>query len=121
MVQSLIPCGQCGCHVQTTDSDCPHCGAAMRSGRRPVSAVALFAGLSTASFIAACGDDEEPEPVAPSTTSTTTTMSTTDTTSTGNQVVAAYGVGGFGGFASTGTGGTGGTGGMGGDGGAGGN
>ena len=57
---TLIPCSSCGCHARASESECPHCGAAMRTvdGAIPRTKIAMLMGLTAALFQPlACGDD----------------------------------------------------------------
>jgi hypothetical protein len=117
----LIACPECACHVQPTESRCPHCGAVVRQADGSVArtAAAVLLGLTTA--VAGCGG-EVVQPVYGTPTTggsggggagaggTTQTTSTASTGGTGGGFAGAGGVTGGGG-----TGGTTGGGGTGGD------
>ncbi|WP_136920853.1 hypothetical protein [Polyangium aurulentum] len=60
---TFIPCSSCGCHARASESQCPHCGAAMRTpdGAVARTKVAVLMGLTAAMFLA-CGDEGSPSP-----------------------------------------------------------
>lgn len=63
MAPRLVACSTCECHVKTTDTTCPHCGAVVRveghreGARFPGTATAVALGLTAVLTAAGC---EEP-------------------------------------------------------------
>lgn len=105
----LIACPSCARHIQPSEPQCPHCGAAVRQADGSVqrTAAAILLGLTAA--VAGCSDDLIAQPVY----GTPATGGAGGTLSSGGS----GGTGGAGTTTSTGTAGMGGAGGAGGGGG----
>lgn len=54
MSSKLVACPSCSCHALPDETECPHCGAALRlpDGTVPRTALAALMGLST--MVASC-------------------------------------------------------------------
>lgn len=114
MPPQLLACSSCGCHVRSSEIECPHCGARIkREGSALRSAAAVILGLTTATVpVVAANCSSDVDGGGDGGQAGMAQSSSTD-------VVAAYGIGPI--TSGPGTGGAGGEGGAGGNGGNGGN